>query len=347
MENLVVNYDVFSDKVEKRIVLLTDLHDYPGGRTTSLAKDVKEINPDLIVIAGDILNGPKYKIGNESLKNLKYFLESLSEKSPVYLGLGNHDLFTRGDILEGYYDLSSSKNGGIIPLSNETIEKDDVRIVEFHPRHSAFSPSTQESGRALLEFLEDFEENFPTVDEDGHYNILISHNPKITAQAISFEEQKKLGLSTRDLERLQKVRDILRKFDLILSGHLHNGYRKVTTTVENPKKYMDEGYWEMPMEKDINGRITMLRPWVLKKTDMCRGTIYVGEGEERILELCDKSYFYKQDKTALPLQIEESLALKLIQNKRMIPIVISGGVNRFFNIPMDKSEITSIKVLKR
>lgn len=345
MKNLVVNYDIINDTIDGTIILLSDLHDYPGKRKTSLAEEVKCLNPDAIVVAGDILMGNKYSKDNPSQKNLKRFLSELSEGCPVILGLGNHDLISLDE--EGYKDLESARPGSVIALSNDGVVSSKYRIVEFHPRHSAFSPSTQESGNALLEFAEDFEKKGKKLPDDGLFNIMIAHNPKIIAQARSVQDQIMLGMNEKQLERLRKVSEEMKKYDLILSGHLHNGYRRVTTTTKDPKKYMDRGIWEMPQEKDIDGNTKLIRPWIFKKTDMCRGVIYVACTSERILILSDGSYHYQKGRELEYVEITEKQALEMINRRHMTPIVISGGVNKFFNLPIDKPEITRVKLLKR
>lgn len=349
MKNLVVNYKVFNDKVNKKIVTLADLHDYPGARKTTIAQDIDKLSPDFVIMAGDTLHGGKFAIDNISYQNLKKFLSELSEICPVIMGIGNHDLFGKTiEFDKAYRELEKARPGRVFPLNNESVISSDVRIVEFHPRHSAFAPASQESGYALTQYIEDLEKYGITPTENSKlFNILISHNPKIFAQARSLAEQRKLDLTQEQMETLRLISQIMKRFDLGVSGHLHNGYRKLKTTIKNPEKYMDYGYWEMPMEKDINGRVKFIRPWVFKKTDMCRGTIYVGDGEERILLLANGEYYYKRTKDSKPVLLGMNAALSIIKEKEMTPITISGGVNKFFNIPIDKSEITQIKVLKK
>ena len=41
MKNIVINYKIFRDKInDKNILLLADLHDYPGKRKSSLIDDI-------------------------------------------------------------------------------------------------------------------------------------------------------------------------------------------------------------------------------------------------------------------------------------------------------------------
>lgn len=347
MKSININYKVFNDKIDgKNIMVLTDLHDYPGRNNNQFIQDINSTEADLILIAGDILAAAKYQGLSLSLNDLEYFLSAISEGPTVALGLGNHDLFRMTDKgLSGYASLEKARPGKVFPLNNESIVSDNIRVVEFHPRHSAFSPAVQESGRGLIEFCEDFEKYGIVPDSNSpEFNIIMCHNPKIFAQARSIGEQSKLRITDEERARLYELAQLMKNYDLGVGGHLHNGYRDIDKILKNPAKYMDKGYWEMPKEKDSSGRVTMIRPWVFKKTDMCRGTFLIGDSEERIIELCDGTYYYLKDKDSEPIQITEEIAKNM---RDMTPFVISGGVNKFFNLPIDKSEITTVKVLKR
>ncbi len=347
MENLVVNYTLLNEKVNKNIVLISDLHDYPGKRKTNLPQNISLLNPDMILVAGDILSGNKYSFGNKSFEYLKRFLSEISEISPVVLSLGNHDLFGCSSEFESSYkSLEKVGSGMVFPLFNDSVILGDTRITEFHPRHSAFAPSSQDSGHALVEFLEDAKNGLMIPKEnDSLYNILLSHNPKVIRQALSIAYQSELKLTDSQRIELELLAHFLKRFDMVGSGHLHNGYVKSNMILNNPSKYLDYGYWEMTKEKNIEGNTTFFRPWIYKKTDMCRGTIFIGDGKERIIQLLDGLFYKVIDDSSEEIDSEKAWAL--IQGKNMTPIVVSGGINKFFNIPVDKSEITQVKVLRK
>ena len=187
MKNITINYKVFSEKSgNKNIIVLSDLHNYTMKKKIDLVDSILNNSPDLIIIAGDTLQALKYSKGSLSQKKLKDFLHDISEFSPVVLGLGNHDLYgaTEETIL-GYKELENARSGMVFPLNNESIILGDTRIVEFHPRHDAFSPSIQERGNALLQFEEDYEKSDFYVPKDELFNIVICHNPKYCASSFN------------------------------------------------------------------------------------------------------------------------------------------------------------------
>lgn len=350
MKNLVVNYRIINDKIcDKNILLLSDLHDYKFNRNSSLIDDIKKEDSDLIVISGDILNTSKKMRYINYKKELKYFLSAISEKSPVFLGIGNHDLlFSENEKIDNYKDLENSRNGKVFALNNESINYQDMRITEFHPDHDAFSPSFQKNGIGLLLFKNDYEKSGIKIPQnDKLFNILICHNPKFFEQALSIGNHLDFDLDEEDFANLISFSSEMSKYDLCLSGHLHNGYIPLSLTMKNPSKYMDNGYWEMPIERDINRNIKFVRPWVFEKTNLCRGTIFVSNAKQRIIELSDGSYYYKDNLGNAPVQITEEELLNINSRQKLTPIVISGGVNKYFNLPIDNAEITKVKLLKK
>ncbi|MBN2725589.1 MAG: metallophosphoesterase [Deltaproteobacteria bacterium] len=72
-----------------KIVLLSDLHVGPTLKTDFVKKIVAKTNeaePDIIVIAGDLVDGPWHKVAG-MLKPMKNF------NAPVYFSPGNHELY--------------------------------------------------------------------------------------------------------------------------------------------------------------------------------------------------------------------------------------------------------------
>ena len=70
------------------IVLLADLHNNAFGKKNSLlAKKIRELNPDLIIVAGDLITKKKMSIPG----NAYDLLNDLVKDYPVFYGYGNHE----------------------------------------------------------------------------------------------------------------------------------------------------------------------------------------------------------------------------------------------------------------
>lgn len=183
-----------------RAVVLADLHNKKYGRDNGqLIQAIRELAPDMILVAGDLLTAKP----GESLDTALGVLECLSRDYPIYYGNGNHEQRIKlypavyGDMAERY----AARLGelGIEPLVNAHVQLMDygIRIygVEIDKRYyKRFGVQPMEE--TYLETL------LGRVDKD-FYNILLAHNPDY------FPQYAKWGAK------------------LVLSGHVHGGMVRV------------------------------------------------------------------------------------------------------------------------
>ena len=83
-------YRIGSDKIRKKvkILLLSDLHNKSYGRNNEkLLTEIRKINPDLIVVAGDMVTANEKKTHIEVPIAL---MKRLAAQYPLYYGMGNH-----------------------------------------------------------------------------------------------------------------------------------------------------------------------------------------------------------------------------------------------------------------
>ena len=97
----VVRYELVSSKIKKEhvFVVLSDLHNKEYGKNNEkLLKRIDELNPEAILIAGDILTAKPQKSYAVALD----LLQKIATKYPIYYGMGNHEtrLFLYPDIYE-------------------------------------------------------------------------------------------------------------------------------------------------------------------------------------------------------------------------------------------------------
>ncbi len=179
-----------------KIVFLTDLHNVTFGKNNcTLISRIDEINPDVILIGGDMIVGkPNYPVDIPIR-----LINILAEKYPIYYGMGNHELRVRlyekyGDMWSNY---SSQLDSRVNLLMNKKVKltKDGENISlygldidkMYYNRHKTVTMTKQ----YLQEVLEE--------KSDEEYNILIAHNPEY------FDAYSSWGA------------------DLTLSGHNHGG----------------------------------------------------------------------------------------------------------------------------
>lgn len=166
------------------LVHLTDLHNKSfGDNNEKLLGKIKNIDPDLVVITGDIIDS--HRAGSDQALNL---IKGLKEVAPVYFVSGNHEKWC------GYYSVLKAqlRSAGAIILDNETVLFENQvgrKILLAGINDPDFS--SKEEWQADLKSLSEQAENY--------FSVLLSHRPE------RFDDYAASG------------------FDLSLVGHAHGG----------------------------------------------------------------------------------------------------------------------------
>lgn len=239
---------------EKKIILMADLH-----LNLSMNKKILQLiqnflnqnkNVDLITIPGDIMyawqySNPKY------VKKLEYLLSAFREIAPVALSLGNHDLYKmNNEARRTFKDLSQIED--VYPLDNEQININGMTVTGFSPEHAAYSPSNHGEVANKM-FVEDFQKS-GLIFKEGDFNVLLNHAPHPIASEYA----------------QSKLKELYNCVDLIVAGHLHNGY--VPDQIEKifKDKIRDYGIWE---------KISLWPPALFSKINLCRGAHDLGKSK--------------------------------------------------------------------
>ena len=169
-----------------------------GENNEKLLRKIEELQPEAILIAGDILTAVPGKEYDIALS----FVEQLSKKYPLYYGMGNHEtrLFlypeTYGTMGQDYERDLQKINVEFLRNTGKDIEE-HIRITgaEIERKYyKRFKKTPME--RAYLE-------NILGKPDNEKYQILLAHNPDY------FEEYATWGA------------------DLVLSGHVHGGIMRL------------------------------------------------------------------------------------------------------------------------
>lgn len=199
----ITHYQITSKKLnsvkrERKVVLLSDLHNYSYGKGNErLLHAIKKEKPDMILVAGDMLVGKK---GLEPAI-AEDFMTKLPKIAETYYANGNHeqrmkeDSAIYGDAYQSYK--KKLKSAGVHFLENEKtavnwdgIDVDIYGLEIPREKYSKFRKNHYE--------LQTMTEQIGNVDA-SKYNILIAHNP------LFMETYLEWGA------------------DLVVSGHLHGG----------------------------------------------------------------------------------------------------------------------------
>ncbi len=201
-------YNISNEKLptdfkNSKFVMISDMHNsFYGKNNEKVLNTIKDINPDFIVIAGDM---PVANTENETI-NLKtaQFITDLADISDIYYGFGNHEeRMMEKELLkdswEKYYDVIKTYKGShnIYCMNNNMLriykDKSFINIFGLNLELKFYQRFSNEKLEAD-EIIEKVGE-----PDKALYNIIIAHNPDY------FESYVGWGA------------------DLILSGHVHGG----------------------------------------------------------------------------------------------------------------------------
>lgn len=166
-------YHLYSPKIAGgeniRIIILSDLHDREFGEdNVELVEQIKVLKPDIIAIAGDMVNA---KNGNPNV--ILSLCGRLVEIAPVYYGPGNHEsnlTYEQGSPLESQlFDLGVHV---LVNRAEETVIHKTSLLIGGMP----VSPEDYETYGA--EFFQEYEKS-------SAFKLLISHYPSLYYQALA------------------------------------------------------------------------------------------------------------------------------------------------------------------
>lgn len=190
-------YIVTTSKVDEgiRIVHLTDLHNQKFGEGNSrLISKVKEQEPDLVCITGDMVN-----MEEDNTDIAINLISKLSSDFPVYVSMGNHEMqyrFADTDTLEDLFHAAGAK---VLQFEYQdtTVKGVNIRIGGF------YGYGLPEESEASRDDETAFLKRFQATDD---YKLLLTHMPLGWYHSGSLDSW-----------------DV----DLVLSGHTHGGQVRI------------------------------------------------------------------------------------------------------------------------
>ena len=196
---------IYNENAKKDITIIhvSDIHfnkNIKKEKLQKLANYIKKTQPDYIMITGDTLDNPIITKDSSKIKELLSFLTSLAEVSKVIISLGNHDIQTDEDyrFFEKIDELSN-----IYYLNNTSYRDDYIYVFGLTlPNSYYYGVNGGESVDVLLYQLDQVHKK-------------ISRIPKNLPKIAMIHSPLKLNN--------YNVLDKLKEFDIILSGHTHNG----------------------------------------------------------------------------------------------------------------------------
>lgn len=197
-----------------KIVHISDIHYGTTIKKKHLDKIIKEINslkPDLVFFLGDLID---YKLNSKQHKEIVESFSKLEARLGKYAVSGNHDYYYKkwNELIDemGFYNLNDTYVE-VYDNSNNSIFLAGIS----DNLHS--TKKIEDKSEAIFEYLNN------TEPKNNIYNILLIHEP----------------------DYIEKID--YKKFNLVLSGHSHNGQVRLPLigsiyTPEGSKKYFEEYY---------------------------------------------------------------------------------------------------------
>ena len=193
----VVDYTLETPKLKPdgplTIILITDLHStIHGAGQAPLLRAIQERKPDLILLAGDIIDD------EEPVQGARLLLAGIKDLAPVYYVSGNHEYWSP-DVPAVWAELRSF---GARILSDEyerlTIKGNPVIIAGVEDPHKVLAAPWYQPDEAMRRAFAGLE-----AEGEGVYKILLAHRP----------------------ERIARYKQY--PFDLVVSGHTHGGQVRI------------------------------------------------------------------------------------------------------------------------
>jgi predicted MPP superfamily phosphohydrolase len=195
---VVKTYNISSDKVKAsvKIAVIADLHDcYFGKNQEGLIKAIRNQEPDMILLVGDIADDRKPHDAVEEL------LSVIGSKYPCFYVSGNHEIWSGHanqikDMIRSYGVTVLEGETKVLSIDGQKIQVSGLDDPEaFHPRYR----TEHTKGESFYDQLH----NCKTQREESYYSVLLSHRPEL------IDEYVESG------------------YDLIVSGHAHGGQFRI------------------------------------------------------------------------------------------------------------------------
>lgn len=197
---VVTNIDYVNSKIPSgfngcKILQISDLHNKEfGANQKNLISLTKEINPDIIVITGDLIDSRRTNKDNMNIATS--YIKSAVDIAPVYYVSGNHE--SRSDlyeelkiIFEEYGVINMDNTHKNIQLNGVTISLLGLADICFNPINNYEYPNSPFSFDEILGNLK--------TESKNNFTILLSHRPEL------------ITLYAKE------------NIDLVFSGHAHGG----------------------------------------------------------------------------------------------------------------------------
>lgn len=205
MNKIKTTTDILYNKKINKDIIIAHISDIHFSKTTKYKKledllnYIKNIKPNYIMITGDLIDIPNIT-KDSKIKELISFLTKLSKIAKVLISLGNHDIILKEDFI--FFEHLNSLNNIHVLNDSSYIDEFIYVLGVTLPNEYYYNITGAESTDLLIAKLNNLGNLIHKLPKNI-YHIAMIHSP----------------INLTDKSVLEK----LSNFDLILSGHTHNG----------------------------------------------------------------------------------------------------------------------------
>jgi len=197
------HYDITSEKLPEgtslRIVVIADLHSvYYGENQQQLIEKIKEQQPDIIALPGDIIDDNTRQDGAIA------FLEGIRGIAPTYYVTGNHEIWSGEH--EQLKDMVAGCGYTVLSNESETVTINGIKLCMSGIDDPYILKYSDDEDIKAMQSDEELLYGFSDIDDDT-FNVLLAHRPE------------RFGLYQQY------------SFDLVLCGHAHGGQIRIPGVV--------------------------------------------------------------------------------------------------------------------
>lgn len=178
-----------------RAVVISDLHDHKFGKENEkLAEKIRQADPDLILMDGDMLNAE-----SEDASVPLELIRQLADTAPIYYALGNHEISYMENGHAGLKEELEEAGAVVLDKEYRDIEVNGTPVRLGGLYDYAFGLNGNNDADAAPEDIKDFLTDFQDTDR---LKIMLSHRP----DSFIFGDAS-----------------VVWDADLVISGHNHGG----------------------------------------------------------------------------------------------------------------------------
>lgn len=206
---VISTYDIVSDKIHesRKICVIADLH---SKKFSTLVSQIRDENPDLIVMAGDMFDRE-----DTELTDTFDVIRQLSEVADVYFALGNHEL---RHITQDSTFLQKLKDMNVKIIDKEYFDVgSDLRIGGLYDYPFGWNKGGHNTADSAPEDVQKYMSAFMDTDR---FRLFVAHRPE--------------SFYFSDCSEVYPI-------DLVISAHIHGG--QVVVPLKGGLYGADQGWW--------------------------------------------------------------------------------------------------------